>query len=225
MDLIEMLKKQKTPNEGAYTKPMSSLHEFYLTGEIGPAEDYTEWFDVIRHANENDAIKIYINSYGGDLFTAIQFMRVLAETNATKIISVEGACMSAATMIFMCADNFEVTPHSSFMVHNYNSGIFGKGHEMHSQALFERDWSIELINNVYKHFLTDEEIAKVVNGADIWLTGSDVVKRLNLRTEKILEEIESDAEAVEASTASTDEPLEELNLARKPKRKIVTKKS
>ena len=96
-DIIE-IGKPKTHSNGYFpTKPLSSIHEFYLTGEIGPAEDYVEWFDAIRHSNENDAIKIYINSCGGDLFTAIQFLRVLSDTQATVIASVEGACMSLRT--------------------------------------------------------------------------------------------------------------------------------
>ena len=88
--------KPKIHSNGYFpTKAISSIHEFYLTGEIGPAEDYLEWFDAIRHASETDAIKIYINSFGGDLFTAIQFLRVLSDTSATVVCSVEGACMSA----------------------------------------------------------------------------------------------------------------------------------
>src|SRR6056300_351151 len=85
-----------------------NLHEFYLSGIIEPADEYVEWFDIIRNSSENDIIKIYINSYGGDLFTAIQFLRVLKETPAAVVVSVEGACMSAATMIFLCADQIEV---------------------------------------------------------------------------------------------------------------------
>jgi len=38
---------------------------------------------------------------GGNLDTAIQFIRVLGETQAEVITSVEGSCMSAATMIFL----------------------------------------------------------------------------------------------------------------------------
>jgi ATP-dependent protease ClpP protease subunit len=161
------------------SKPVSQLHEFYLTGEIGSAEDYVEWFDAIRHASEYDTIKIYINSSGGDLFTAIQFMRVLAESEATIICSVEGACMSAATMIFMCADSFEVTPHSIFMFHNYSGGTIGKGGEMIDQLQHERKWSERLMKEIYSDFMSDEEIKAMLNNKDFWMDGEEVVKRLS----------------------------------------------
>lgn len=186
MNVLELLKTRKT-SSGTTTKPLSTMHEFYLTGEIESAENYVEWFDTIRHASEHDVIKIYINSYGGDLFTAIQFLRVLAETQATKIVSVEGACMSAATMIFMCADNYEVTPHSVFMFHNYSGGTIGKGGEMIDQLLHERKWSENLLKNIYDGFMTEDEIKSMLDNKDIWMDGEEVVKRINvklLETEK-----------------------------------------
>lgn len=180
MDLIDILKKSKS-NDGTFSKPVATLHEFYITGLIEEADNYVEWFDIIRHASEHDAIKIYINSYGGDLFTAIQFLRVLTESHATKIISVEGACMSAATMIFMCADNFEVTPHSVFMFHNYSGGAIGKGGEMIDQLLHERKWSEKLMKDIYRGFLTDAEIKSMLENKDIWMDGEEVVKRINAK--------------------------------------------
>jgi ATP-dependent protease ClpP protease subunit len=196
IDLSDLLKTDKQ-DDNSFSKPISKLHEFYIGGEIEEAERYISWFDTIRHANENDIIKIYINSYGGDLFTAIQFLRVLTETPATKIISVEGACMSAATMIFMCADNFEVTPHSLFMFHNYSGGAFGKGGEMIDQLLHERKWSEKLMNEVYDGFLTQTEIKSMLDNKDIWMDGEEVVRRLNIKGLKL-------------QTASTAETLPEV---------------
>lgn len=165
-------------------RAIASVHEFYLSGEITEPENYIEWFDIIRHAGENDVIKIYINSYGGELFTAIQFMRVIAETPATIVVSVEGMCMSAATVVFLCADAYEVTPHSIFMFHNYSGVAGGKGGEMIDQLMHERKWSERLMNEIYKDFLTSEEIKSMLDNKDLWMDGEDVVKRLNIRMEK-----------------------------------------
>lgn len=191
MNLIELLSKQKSGVEGSFSKPIASIHEFYINGTIKESEEYVEVFDTIRHAGENDIIKLYINSYGGDLFTAIQFMRVLSDTQATTIASVEGACMSAATMIFMCCDNFEVTPHSMFMFHNYSGGAFGKGGEMIDQLIHERKWSERLLNEVYKDFLTEDEIKSILDNKDIWMDGEEVVKRIEEKMKKFQAEQEA----------------------------------
>jgi ATP-dependent protease ClpP protease subunit len=172
----------------SFSKPVAQLHEFYLSGPVLDAEEYIEWFDVIRNASAVDTIRIYINSPGGDLYTTLQFLRVMSDTEATIITSVEGACMSAATMIFLHGHNHEITPHSLFMFHNYSAGTFGKGGEMYDQLQFERKWSENFMTAVYKDFLTPEEIQSMLNNRDLWMTSEEVMARLEklqaARTEK-----------------------------------------
>jgi len=170
---------------GAITPKVSSqIYEFYISGQIASPDTYIQWFDTIRHAKADDTIKIYINSYGGDMFTGIQFMRVLAETEALVICSVEGACMSAATMIFLCADQFEVTPHSMFMFHNYSGGTFGKGGEMYGQIQHERKWSETLLKEIYDGFLTTDEIKSLLDNKDMWMDVDEVILRMEERAIK-----------------------------------------
>lgn len=216
------LGKPKTHSNGYFpTKPVAQLHEFYLTGEITSADDYVEWFDAIRHANETDIVKIYINSYGGDLFTAIQFMRVMSETDATIICSVEGACMSAATMVFLCADNFEVTPHSVFMFHNYSGGTIGKGGEMIDQLQHERKWSERLMREIYNGFLTDEEIKAMMENKDFWMDGEEVVKRLQARTQIVTQTEDKPKTAVKKKAPAKKAAPTKKAPAKKPTRKAV----
>lgn len=159
-------------------RPISKVHKFYLSGDIKSPSEYIPWFETIRNSSENDVVVIHINSYGGDLFTAIQFMRVIAESKANIVASVEGACMSAATIIFLSAKHWEISNHSMFMFHNYSSGSFGKGGEMYDNIMHERTWSQKLWKDVYSGFLTDAEISAILNNKDIWMSGEEVTKRL-----------------------------------------------
>lgn len=159
-------------------KTIGTFYEFYLSGEILEPEEYIDWFTSIREAGELDEIKININSPGGNLDTAIQFMRVLGESPAHIITNVEGSCMSAATIIFLCGDEFEITPHSLFMFHNYSSGMFGKGGELYDQAVWERKWSTNFFNFIYKNFLSDEEIISLLNNKDLWFHSDEVNERI-----------------------------------------------
>lgn len=163
---------------GSFSKPVAQLHEFYLSGPIEDAENYIEWFDTIRNANPVDCIRIYINSPGGDLYTTLQFLRVMAESEAHITTSVEGACMSAATMIFLHGHTQEVTPHSLFMFHDHSSGTFGKGGEQYDQIQFERAWSRNFMAEVYRDFLTDAEIESMMHNKDIWMSSDEVIQRL-----------------------------------------------
>ena len=133
-----------------YEKPVARILDFYISGDIKEAKEYTAWNQLMRNATENDAVIIHINSSGGDIFSAIQLMRTMAESPATVIASVEGMCMSAATLIFLCADVCEVSEHSHFMFHTYSSGNWGKGNEQIASALANDKWARHLFNQVYK---------------------------------------------------------------------------
>mgnify|MGYP003978475133 FL=1 len=178
VDLMDLIKPPVPQNNRIISKQCVNIHEFYLSGDINSSEEYIDWFDIIRSAAENDILKIYINSSGGDLFTAIQFMRVLQETSASVVVSVEGACMSAATLIFLHGHQFEVSPHSMFMFHNYSSGVMGKGGEMYDRLSHEKEWSEKLLRDVYSDFLTEKEITSILDNKDIWMDGDECIKRL-----------------------------------------------
>jgi ATP-dependent protease ClpP protease subunit len=184
-DMTDLFTTLQGPKDTFLDRPLAKMSEYYLSGNIESSENYTDWFDTIRHATENDVVKLYINSYGGDLFTAIQFMRVLQESQATTIISVEGACMSAATMIFLQGDMFEISPHSMFMFHNYSGGTFGKGGEMLDQLQHERAWSEKMLKEVYSDFLLPKEIESMLDNKDLWMDGDEVVSRLEKKAKKV----------------------------------------
>ena len=196
--MTDKLDSLLSTGKSSFSKVTANLYEFYLSGEIEEANEYIEWFDTIRNARATDTVKIYINSCGGDLYTALQFLRVLSETDAHVITSVEGACMSAATMIFLHGDEFEVTPHSLFMFHNYSAGVFGKGGEMFDQLQFERAWSENFLREVYHDFLTPEEIKSMLDNKDIWMTSQQVLARIDLVLAKMaaLEEVNEESVAV-----------------------------
>lgn len=113
--------------------PLGFLHRIYISGEIGAPENYIETFELLRSLTQNDVVIIHMNSEGGQVRTVVQFIRCMKECKAEIVCSVEGDCMSAATMIFLTADTHEVADHSLFMFHNYLGGTFGKGGEMYDQ--------------------------------------------------------------------------------------------
>ena len=167
------------PSKARYfAQPVATVVNLYLCGEIKAAEEYVEWFQLFRAAGETDTIYIRINSEGGDLFAALQIVRAIQESNATIVCSVEGICMSAATLIFLSADRFELSDHTMFMFHNYSSGTIGKGGEMYDQITHFRTWSEKLFTSFYKDFLTEAEIKSMLDNKDIWLDAEEVAKRL-----------------------------------------------
>jgi len=223
LDLMELFGKGVKQDERIFNKQLINIYEFYLSGAIESSEEYIQWFDTIRHAGESDVIKFYINSPGGDVFTAIQFMRALQETSANVIMSVEGICASAATMIMLCGDSFEVSEHSMFMFHNYSGGTFGKGGEMLDQLKHERLWSERLLTETYADFLTEAEINSILDNRDIWMDGEEVIKRLKIK--KAAMESKEAEEDQEEQTTEAVKPVQAgpTTGKRRPRRKPKTK--
>ena len=178
MGLDELLGLGQKNKNMLPSKSIVAKHDLYLTGEIKAADQYTDWFELIRSGGKSDIITIHINSYGGDLFTAIQLMRCIQESDAIITASVEGACMSAATMVFLQAQSFEISDHSAFMFHNYSGIAVGKGAEMFAQVSFEKKLIDKMMKKVYNGFLSETEIKDVLEGKDLWLDGEEVALRL-----------------------------------------------
>lgn len=176
--LLDLLKQN---NQELFTVDYGSVKEYYLSSEIGEADEYTNMIHDIRNSRNTDVIKLHINCPGGNLFTTIQILQAMSECEGQIIASVEGACMSAATLIFLCASEFQITNHSMFLFHNYSGGTFGKGGEMYHGMVHERKWSEGLLRDIYEDFLTEAEITELINDKDIWMTAEEVLTRLEKR--------------------------------------------
>ena len=176
---------ENTSSKNMFVSPLGRIYNLYLTGSIKPASEYLEWFHVIRHASDMDVVVIHINSYGGDMFTAIQLMQAISESSATVLCSAEGACMSAATLVFLAGDQYQINEFSMFMFHNYSGMAMGKGGEMFDSVSHERAWSERIWRKMYSKFLSKKEIASILDNKDIWMTSDEVIKRLKKRGKKL----------------------------------------
>lgn len=173
-----------SPVKQSFTTSNGKTYDYYISGEIDTPDQYSDWFHTIRNIAPEETIVLHINSQGGDLFTAIQFVMAIQECQGHVIASVEGMCMSAATMIFLVADEFRITPYSMFMFHNYSGGTYGKGGEMFDALNHERKWSDHLLRSVYHNFLSYDEISSLLENKDIWMDTDEVISRLQSRMEK-----------------------------------------
>lgn len=126
--------------------------------------------------------------------------------------------MSAATMIFLCGHSYEVTPHSIFMFHNYSGGTIGKGGEMIDQLQHERRWSERLMKEIYKDFMTDDEIKAMLDNKDIWMDGEEVVKRIHSKIQKIQKEA-TPAKSATKKPAAKKAPAKKAPVKKAPAKK------
>jgi ATP-dependent Clp protease protease subunit len=168
------------------------LFQIYLTGDIGDAQLYTDAIQLIRMAQPEDIVFIYINSVGGLVFTGLQIINAMRESQAEIVTVLDSMAYSMGAAIFLSGTSKIVHEFGSLMIHNYSSGSYGKGHELrqHINAL---DACIsEYSHQIFEGFLTDDELSDVLKGQDLYLTASQVSERLELSDLKETLEHESD---------------------------------
>lgn len=154
-----------------------------ISGEIADPLHYTEELAAIRNASENDSIEIFLNTPGGNVNTAAQFVSAIKTTAATVIAHLESECHSAGTYIALSCDDIVIYDNAFMLIHNYSGGSWGKGDDSVNQALKTREWIRNMMSDMYVPFLTEEELDTVFDNNDIYLLAPEIKERWKLVVE------------------------------------------
>lgn len=157
---------------------LGKVHHFYISGHIQDPPYYIDMIHRIRTASVVDHVYIHLNTPGGNAFTGVQIMGAIQASEAHIVTSMEGQVASLGSMIFLCGHEYVVYDHSLMLIHNHSGGQQGKGHEYLAQAIATTKLFEKTIQQIYKFFLTDEEIQLVLDGKDYWFDSDEVRKRL-----------------------------------------------
>jgi ATP-dependent protease ClpP protease subunit len=155
----------------------------YITGTIDEPCYYNELCYMLQTADEDAVIDLYINTPGGIIDSAFMVANAIAKSSARVIGHLSGTVASAGTIISMACSELDVTEHLSFMVHNYSGGVQGKGHEMKARQKFTDEHLSAAFKYFYEGFLSEEEMQKVMEGADMWMGTEEVIERWNQRVD------------------------------------------
>ena len=155
-------------------------YDYYLTGNIGEAEDYLDLCNILRTATAQDEVVIRIRSGGGQVNTGNMIINAINESEANVIGFIESDCGSMATFIFLACDTWGVSDTAEFFCHTCSYGSWGKEHENFAQAEFIRKQSHKQMRKRYANFLTEDEIETVISGTDIYLDADEIMDRLDI---------------------------------------------
>jgi ATP-dependent protease ClpP protease subunit len=153
----------------------------YLTSGIEVPAHYNELCFILDQAQKGDESHVHINNLGGVIASANMLYYAMINSKATIIGHLSGDVASAATVLTMACDDIVITPYTQFMIHNYSGGVQGKGKEAKDQMDFVNNEINESFRDYYIGFLTEEEIADVIEDHDIWLNSAQVLERWDNR--------------------------------------------
>jgi len=159
----------------------SSTH--FLNGEI-VEENVLDCIKWITYENlerrESKTLILYINSTGGDLYSAFALIDVMRNSyHPIRVIGV-GAVMSAAFMIFASGSSGEryAGRNTSFMCHQYSDNLAGKHHDLKASM---KDG--EMMNAKMVQVLRDATglapskiRSKLLPASDVFLTAEEVLE-------------------------------------------------
>ena len=152
--------------------------DYYLINEIEDIEDYIDFLRALGECHPNDTVDVHINCFGGAMYAGYHLFDALVDCPATINMHVDGFCASAASTILMAGDNFDFAPHACVMVHSMSAMFYGKWHEMTARLEFDKTWFEKSAREIYKGFMTEEEIEDMIKGKDFWFTSEEACERI-----------------------------------------------
>lgn len=158
----------------------------YLTNAIEEPQLYNELCYLLSTASKDTTVIIHINTPGGIIDSAFMITNAIKVSKATVIGHLSGTVASAGTLISMACDELNLTPHLSFMIHNYSGGMAGKGHEMKARQKFTDDHLSDAFSYFYAGFLNEDEMEKVIEGTDLWMGTDEVQERWDARIKHLV---------------------------------------
>ena len=155
----------------------SATTTIFIYDVIGEVAEFSEIVAVLDTALDTDTIVFKINSPGGYLHTMLTLIDAIYATKAQTIAECTGTVASAATMIALACTGLYIAEHTTFMLHNFSGGAYGKGHEIVADVAHMVPNNRKVCEAAYKKFLTKKELEKLIKGKDYYFTAEEVRER------------------------------------------------
>lgn len=148
----------------------------YLPEEVYSVGNYCELCHTLEHTDAKE-VRLVMNNGGGDLYAMLSIAEAVRKSNAKVVAQISGCVASAATMLTLCCDEIEVAKHTSWLTHYYSGGTAGKGNEIKARNAFDEIEIPRMFRDIHKGFLTDDEIERVIDGKDLWMSEEEILRR------------------------------------------------
>ena len=157
---------------------LKRLIHVYLDENIGSANNYRQLTIMLEMLTPSDNVVFKLNSYGGNAYTMIQIYNAIKKTKAHTVADITMA-MSAGAIIALACDEIIVNNFSVMMIHSIQTRVGGKISDIKNVVAHDVRFNYQIIQNVFKGFLSRREIKSVINGTEIWLCYDELQVKVN----------------------------------------------
>lgn len=136
----------------------------------------TDYIQEQLNNAEGKPLKIYINSYGGEVFEGFAIYNMLQRYAGYKTVYVDGIGASIASVIAMCGNKVIMNKASMLMIHNASGCACGTFKEMEQVAEALKKIN-DVIRDVYKTKtnLNDEKLTELMDN-ETYLTADECLE-------------------------------------------------
>lgn len=188
--------------------PLAMHFPIMIDGEILDTGFYREEFDMILQAQEGDLITVMISSEGGNLSTGLRFYSLLKESPAHTVAIVESHAHSAASIAAMGCDEIRAMPYAEMLLHNCSYGTGGKHPDIKAYVEHSDKMMKKILPEVYAGFLSEQKIAEVLHGDQVWLFAEEVQEAIQNRQKYLQEQQEQAIAQQEAEMEAMFDDME-----------------
>lgn len=193
---------------------MNTEYKIRIARPITDIDDFDEEIAALEEAEENSLVYMQVSSPGGSLETCDFICNRMDECRAPIIAEIGFLAASAASAIVLKADDWVVKDSSVMMVHaaSYSPG-YGRECEIRTSVTHTERINREWVERTYQGFLSEEQLAQVLDGKDLYFYADDLREMLPKYKEyrELMREIEYENQMEEAEAGETFNLLDEID--------------
>lgn len=153
-----------------------------LWGPYNSSEDFLHTIEALELAEEDDIVELHISGPGGSLDALITLLHAMDKCKGHVHAVGTGMIASAATFPVICADSYELHPHTSFLLHMTSFGVWPqKSRDTVAEAVFNDKQSEAFIREYYAGMLNEEEMLELLHGKQFYMDAHEFADRYNRR--------------------------------------------
>lgn len=179
-DLLRLLQGNVEPF-AVQAHPINQVYKVTINEQFQDVQQFEQLVDVLDNAQEGDIVHIRLSTIGGALHSIIPLINSMKNTEAFIHVHVESDTASAGTMVMALAHSLYVNEYATIMYHNVQYGVGGHGGNVEAQVRHITATSKKLIRDLYDGLLTDEEIKRIEDGLELYLTAEECMERFVAR--------------------------------------------
>jgi len=158
--------------------------DVYLDEPIVDLPYYRNLIQYLREMTEHDTLRLWIDTPGGDLNSALAIIDAINNTQGEVLAIVTGEAASAGSLIALLSPTLILGDRARFFLHAASYGIgFSKQNDIESYVDNNKTFLREIMKEAYTGFLTPEEMELLFVGKDYYFRGDELRDRIQRRVE------------------------------------------